>query len=100
MDNTQLIEILKILGTSSVAFIIYLILKELGIILKNKNGINDDRLAKVEKILSNDYRHEIDNIWTEIRDIRTCLNNMEKNHSDNFMRIEARLTKLETKKHK
>jgi hypothetical protein len=100
MDYTQLIEILKILGTSSVAFIIYLILKELGVMLKNKNGPSEERLAKVEKILSNDYRHEIDNLWTEIRELREDINNLSKDYSNTIKEIETRLVKLETKKHK
>jgi type III secretory pathway component EscV len=96
MNYTQLIEILKILGTSSIAFIIYLILKEVGVILKNKNG--NGRLDKIEQMLTNDYRHEIDNLWIEIRELRECIEKLSKDYSNTVKEIEARLVKLETKK--
>jgi len=92
--ETQLIEIFKILGVASVAFIIWLIIKEIGTILKNKNGSPDDiqqRVADLEKSVNNDYKHEYENIWEEIRLLRKNNERLEEKLNN----LNVRISKLE-----
>lgn len=92
--ETQLIEIFKILGVASVAFIIWLIIKEIGTILKNKDGSSDDiqqRVAALEKSVNNDYQHEYENIWKEIRLLRKNDERLEEKLNN----LNVRISKLE-----
>lgn len=94
MDYTQLIEIFKILGVASVAFIIWLIIKEIGTILKNKDGSPNDiqqRVADLEKSVNNDYKHEYENIWEEIRLLRKNNERLEEKLNN----LNVRISKLE-----
>jgi len=92
--ETQLIEIFKILGVASVAFIIWLIIKEIGTILKNKDGSPNDiqqRVADLEKSVNNDYKHEYENIWEEIRLLRKNDERLEEKLNN----LNVRISKLE-----
>ncbi|OQB07727.1 MAG: hypothetical protein BWY21_01562 [Parcubacteria group bacterium ADurb.Bin216] len=92
--ETQLIEIFKILGVASVAFIIWLIIKEIGTILKNKDGSPNDiqqRVADLEKSVNNDYKHEYENIWEEIRLLRKNNERLEEKLNN----LNVRISKLE-----
>jgi len=92
--ETQLLEIFKILGVASVAFIIWLIIKEIGTILKNKDGSSDDiqqRVADLEKSVNNDYQHEYENIWKEIRLLRKNDEKLEEKLNN----LNVRISKLE-----
>jgi len=92
--ETQLLEIFKILGVASVAFIIWLIIKEIGTILKNKDGSPNDiqqRVAALEKSVNNDYQHEYENIWKEIRLLRKNDERLEEKLNN----LNVRISKLE-----
>jgi len=105
MNQNDLIEIFKVLGASSIAFIILFIIRELNAMLKNKVGTQSytdeiQRIESLEHIVSNEYRHEFDNIWIEIREIRNDLDELKKEVNSEIKAIGERLTKLEIKKQK
>jgi len=92
--DTQFIELFKVLGVTSIAFIIWLIIKEIGIILKNKNNSHTDlpdRVQELEKLIHNDYQHELENVWNEIRALRANDDALKNQINE----IKIRLAKLE-----
>ena len=92
--DTQLIELFKVLGVTSIAFIIWLIIKEIGIIVKNKNNSPADlngRVQELEKLMNNDYQHELENVWNEIRALRANDDALKNQINE----IKIRLAKLE-----
>jgi len=92
--DTQVIELFKVLGVTSIAFIIWLIIKEIGIIVKNKNNSSADlngRVQELEKLMNNDYQHELENVWREIRALRANDDALKNQINE----IKIRLAKLE-----
>ncbi len=93
--------IFKVLGNASVAFIIYLITKEIITGIKTKNGYpdlqnNTQRIKVLEKTVTNEYRHEIDNIWAELRGLRKDTNSYRDRLEDQMNHLENRVIKIET----
>ncbi|MCW1310111.1 MAG: hypothetical protein QXP04_05405 [Candidatus Nanoarchaeia archaeon] len=100
MEYTQLLELFKILGTASIALIIWLIIKEISILLKNKNQNDiENRVSKIEKMISNDTRHELESLWIEVREVRNDLDKFKDDIHKQLISIEKHLVILDTKKY-
>ena len=91
--DTNLLEIFKVLGISSIAFIIWLIIKEIGYILKNRNNSSDviERIKELEKLVNNDYQHDLEHIWSEIQILRKNDDELR----EQIASLKVRLAKLE-----
>jgi len=91
--DTNLLEIFKVLGISSIAFIIWLIIKEIGYILKNRNNSSDviERIEELEKLVNNDYQHDLEHIWSEIQILRKNDDELR----EQIASLKVRLAKLE-----
>ena len=91
--DTNLLEIFKVLGISSIAFIIWLIIKEIGYILKNRNNSSDviERIEELEKLVNNDYQHDLEHIWSEVQILRKNDDELR----EQIASLKVRLAKLE-----
>jgi peptidoglycan hydrolase CwlO-like protein len=71
----------------SVLIALYFVLSKIAEIIKNRNGYWDNKkLHELEKLVMNDYRHELNRLWDAIDKINERLDDFER-----------RITKLEVK---
>lgn len=91
-------EIFQILGDASIAFIIYLIVKEIINLIRTRNGSysNYEKIQELEHLVNNDYRHELDNIWAEIRGMRSDFYSFKEKVEEKINTLENKIIKIET----
>jgi peptidoglycan hydrolase CwlO-like protein len=73
-------------GATAVLIALYFVLSKIAEIVKNRNGNDNKKFSDLEKIVMNDYRHELNRLWDAIDKINERLDDFEK-----------RITKLEVK---
>jgi hypothetical protein len=63
----------------SVLIALYFVLSKIAEIVKNRNGYcNDKKFHELEKLVLNDYRHELNRLWDAIDKINERLDDFER----------------------
>jgi hypothetical protein len=58
---------------------LYFVLSKIAEIVKNRNGYcNDKKFHELEKLVTNDYRHELNRLWDAIDKINERLDDFER----------------------
>ena len=59
---------------------LYFVLSKIAEIVKNRNGNgdNNEKFNELQKTVMNDYRHELDRLWSSIDKINGKLDNFEE----------------------
>ena len=76
MEEAIFTELIKYGGGVAVLIALYFVLKEISQIVQSRNG--NGKLAELQKIVTNDYRHEFDRLWDAVDKINDRLDETER----------------------